>query len=223
MFFPLRDENPTSRTAWVTIALILANAAIFALEVAVGPEGAQAIVSQYGLVPAEFVRDASAAWPTLVTSMFLHGGFLHLGGNLLYLWIFGNNVEEVLGPVRFALFYALVGFGAHFAHVITDPSSPVPTIGASGAIAGVLAAYLVRYPGARVLSAVFLVFFIRVVRIPASLMIGAWLLLQIVGGASRFGAAGDSGGIAWFEHLGGFVAGLVLFRPLGGTWAWARR
>jgi membrane associated rhomboid family serine protease len=216
LFFPLRDENPTSRTPWVTTTLLAINVAAFVYEVSLGPPAAEVLVTRHGLVPAALLDGVPGAWATLFTAMFLHGGVLHLAGNLLYLWIFGNNVEDVLGPGRFLVFYLLVGLGAHAAHVLANPSSVIPTIGASGAISGVLAAYLLRYPRARVVSAVFLVFFVRIIRVPAAFVIGLWLLLQIVGGASRFGGTADASGVAWFEHLGGFVAGLALFPLTGG-------
>jgi len=223
VFFPLRDENPTSRIAWVTGTLILANAVAFLVQL-FGPLSPESIVYGFGLIPERFFSAGFEAGPypippawTLASSMFLHGDILHLGGNLLYLWIFGNNVEDVLGHIRFFLLYGASGLGAHALHLFTNASSNTPTIGASGAIAGVLAAYLIQFPHARVLSLLFLGFFVRTVMVPASLVIGAWFLLQLLSGVVSLGEVAK-GGVAWFEHIGGFVAGLVLF-PLirGGT------
>jgi membrane associated rhomboid family serine protease len=216
VFLPLKDINPTRRRAWITMALIGVNAAVFAVEI-VGLAPADEWVHVYGLVPARFEdgffsRSASGVSPTvsLFTSLFLHGDLLHLLGNLLYLWIFGNNMEDALGSLRFLLFYLLAGLGGHAAHLGASWGSTVPTIGASGAIAGVLAAYLIRYPRARIVSLLFLGFFVRLVRVPASIVIGFWFFLQLLSGVSTLGATAD-GGIAWFEHIGGFVTGLALF------------
>ncbi|MEZ5066564.1 MAG: rhomboid family intramembrane serine protease [bacterium] len=204
MFLPLKDDNPTRGTAWVTIALLVVNAAAFVLQItAADPD---ALVLRFGFVPAE----ASLAAPLpLLTSMFLHGSLLHLGGNLLYLWIFGNNVEDVLGSVRFLAFYLACGLAGHAAHWLTDPHSLLPTIGASGAISGVLAAYLLRFPRASVTSAIFLIFIVRIVRVPAAVVIGIWIALQVLNGMVSLGG-GPAGHVAWFEHLGGFAGGLLL-------------
>lgn len=145
---------------------------------------------------------------TILTSMFLHGGLLHLGGNLLYLWIFGNNVEDVMGRLRFLAFYLLCGLAGALAQIAVRPSSQVPMIGASGAIAGVLGAYLVMFPAARVMTLFFFVFFVRLIPVPALIVLGSWLLVQLIN-ASHMGP----GGVAWFAHLGGFLAGLVLIVP----------
>jgi membrane associated rhomboid family serine protease len=209
LLFPLRDENPTSRRPWITSALIAANAVAFVVQsLGAGEE----LVLQGGLVPARILATGDA-FVTLFTSMFLHGGLLHLGGNLLYLWIFGNNIEDVLGHVRFLGFYFLAGLGGHAAHILVNPGSTIPTIGASGAISGILGAYLVRFPHARVQSLFFFLFFVRWVRVPAILVIGLWLGMQIIGGIDEF-AMSDQGGIAWFEHLGGFAVGVLVFRAV---------
>ena len=142
---------------------------------------------------------------TLVTSMFIHGGFIHLFFNMLYLWIFGNNIEDFLGPIRFVIFYLLSGLGASLTHIIFNMNSQVPMIGASGAIAGVLGAYLILYPGARVLTFVFLFFIIRIIPIPAAFILGLWFLLQVMN-------VGIGGGVAWFAHIGGFLIGVVLIK-----------
>ena len=142
---------------------------------------------------------------TLVAAMFIHGGFIHLFFNMLYLWIFGNNIEDFLGPIRFVIFYLLSGLGASLTHIIFNMNSQVPMIGASGAIAGILGAYLILYPGARVLTFVFLFFFIRIIPIPAAFILGLWFLLQVMN-------VGIGGGVAWFAHIGGFLIGVVLIK-----------
>jgi membrane associated rhomboid family serine protease len=204
---PLRDENPTTRRPWITIALIVANAVVFVVQSAEG----ESLVLRGGLVPARVLQLEAGSFVTLFTSMFLHGGLVHLGGNLLYLWIFGNNIEDVLGHVPFLAFYFLAGLGGHAAHLLMNAGSTIPTIGASGAISGILGAYLVRFPHASVHSLFFFVFFVRWVRVPAVLVIGIWLAMQVLGGVDEF-ALPDHGGVAWFEHLGGFAVGVLVFR-----------
>jgi membrane associated rhomboid family serine protease len=211
MFLPLRDDNPTSRFPFVTVGLIAANVLIF-LAQATAPHGLEQAVLRFGAVPYAVTHfrslaGASAVPPllTLLTSMFLHGSLFHLMGNMLYLWIFGNNIEDRLGPFRFALFYLACGTAAALTHVAFAPSSRVPMIGASGAIAGVLGAYALLYPRARVRTLVFLVFYIDVVAVPAGLILGIWFALQVLN-------VGIGGGVAWFAHIGGFLAGLLLIR-----------
>ncbi len=147
---------------------------------------------------------------SLFSSMFLHGGFLHLAGNMLYLWIFGDNVEDQLGHVKFFIFYILCGLAASLLHIITAPNSKVPMVGASGAIAGVLGAYMIRFPRARILTLIFLGFFIRIVAVPALFVLGFWFILQLLYAFPSIGST--SGGVAWFAHVGGFLAGIVLFK-----------
>jgi membrane associated rhomboid family serine protease len=154
--------------------------------------------------------DLPGALLSVVTSMFLHGGWIHLGGNLLYLWIFGNNVEDRLGRVPFLLFYLAGGIAAVAAQVVIDPSSDVPLVGASGAIAAALGAYMVLFPGARILSLVFLGFFYQLIQVPALLVLGFWFVLQLIQGFASLGADTSLGGVAFFAHIGGFVAGLVI-------------
>jgi len=214
--FPLRDDNPTTITPVLTIALIAINVVAFMYQVSLGPRGDQTLLYQYGTIPAvvlgERALPASAvAVPpamTLFTSMFLHGGIMHLLGNMLYLWIFGNNIEEAMGRVRFLLFYLLTGIVASLVHVMSNPDSIVPTIGASGAISGVLGAYILLYPRARVLTLVFLGFFIRLMYIPAGLVLGIWFALQLLSGSMA--GQGSGGGVAFWAHVGGFVAGMLL-------------
>ncbi len=211
MFIPLRDENPTARWPFVTVLLIAANVAIFLFQVA-APRGMESAVLRFGAVPYDIVHFRSAveaaAFPpllTLLTSMFLHGSLFHLLGNMLYLWIFGNNIEDRLGPFRFVLFYLACGVAAGLTHILAQPGSRVPMIGASGAIAGVLGAYAVIFPRARVKTLVFLIFFIDVVPVPAALVLGFWFLAQVLN-------VGMGGGVAWFAHIGGFLAGILFIR-----------
>jgi membrane associated rhomboid family serine protease len=163
-----------------------------------------AAVMKYGAVPEAVARLTAPL--TLLTSMFLHANFFHLAGNMLYLWIFGNNIEDVLGPFRFIAFYLLCGLAASLAQIVSRPGSQVPMVGASGAIAGILGAYLILFPGARIRTFLFLVVFVRIVSIPAIVVLGLWLVLQILN-------IGMGGGVAWFAHVGGFLAGMALIRP----------
>jgi membrane associated rhomboid family serine protease len=171
----------------------------------------------YGLVPGEFLSGVDLPpmislpiWITLFTSMFLHGGLVHLLGNMLYLWIFGDNVEDAMGHGKFLAFYLLCGMAAAFAQMAVSPHSAVPQIGASGAIAGVLAAYFMLFPYARVLTLIPIFFFIRLVSIPAVVLLGFWFILQVISGASSLGS---TSGVAWFAHIGGFIAGALLVFP----------
>lgn len=216
---PLKDDIPSRRFPAINAALIAVNCAVFLYEAGQGA-GLQQFIVRYGVVPARLLADGSAGWPTILTSMFLHGGWAHLLGNMLYLFIFGDNVEDALGHLRYLLFYLLCGTAAAWSHVLSGPASVVPTVGASGAIAGVLGAYLVLFPRAGVLTLIPLGFFFRVVRIPALVVLGFWIVLQVIlGVASLPTAHGAQGGTAWFAHIGGFAAGLALVKPM----AWRPR
>jgi len=213
MFIPIKDENPTSRFPYVTVAFIALNIVVFFYQLTSG-EGLQHYVYRLGAVPYEITHFTSLRVPgiprlspplTLITAMFLHGSILHLLGNMLYLWIFGNNIEDYLGSFRYVLFYFLSGLGASLAHILFNPNSRVPMIGASGAIAGVLGAYIILYPRANVITVVFLFFFIRIVPIPAAIVLGFWFFLQMLN-------IGIGGGVAWFAHIGGFLIGILLIR-----------
>jgi membrane associated rhomboid family serine protease len=224
---PLRDANPTRRPALVTLAIVIACGVAFGWELGLQASGGtafEAAITTWGVVPARL----TAAWGrgdvvsgetlTLLTSQFLHAGWLHLLGNLLYLWIFGNNVEDRLGRVAFPFFYLAGGVVAGLAQVAINPDSPIPTIGASGAIAATLGAYIVFYPGARVTSLVFFGFFYQLVRIPAVIVLGFWFVLQLLDGIGSLGAT-QGGGVAFFAHIGGFVFGAVvawILTALGG-------
>ena len=227
--FPLKDDNPSRTTPVFTIALIIVNALVFlyqfSLEVG-GREGARAaesFIREFGLVPCRLTGachgspDLPSPVLTIFTSMFMHGGWFHIGGNMLYLGIFGNNVEDTLGHVRYLLFYLASGVAAALAQVAIGPTSDVPMVGASGAVSGVLGAYLVLFPHAHVTTLIILGFFFRVVRIPALVVLGFWIVLQVLNGLGSFGARG---GVAFFAHIGGFLAGiglLFVLRPRVGA------
>jgi membrane associated rhomboid family serine protease len=201
---PLRDIIPSRTTPFVTITLIVVNALVFFYQLSLGPLVEQ-FVLYYGLVPAAF------SWITLFTSMFLHGSFLHFAGNMLYLWIFGDNVEDRMGHGRFIVFYFLCGAAAALAQTITDPSSVVPMVGASGAIAGVMGAYFVLYPRSRILTLVPIFFFIQLIEVPAIFFLGIWFVMQFLSGAvgTIANAAGEpAGGVAFWAHVAGFAAGM---------------
>jgi membrane associated rhomboid family serine protease len=211
--FPIRDHNPSGGTPFVTIALIAINILVFLGYFSL-PEGQlQDFFMTWGLVPARFM--SGQGLETLVTSMFLHGGWMHLGGNMLFLWIFGDNLEEEMGHFGFLLFYLASGVAAALAQVLPDPGSFAPMVGASGAIAGVMGGYLLLFPRAKVdVLFIFFIFF-RIFAIPAWIVLGIWLAIQIFSGVST---PTDAGGVAYWAHVGGFAAGLILTLP-----AWMRR
>ncbi len=219
--FPLRDENPTEITPFFTMALIAANVAIWILLQGAGsPEALEASVCTYGAIPAELTGELSPVtlapcplggrtWVTLLSSMFLHGGWFHLLGNMWFLWIFGNNVEDSMGHLRFVVFYVLAGLAAEAAHIAMGPGSPVPMVGASGAISGVMGGYLVLYPRVRVQTAFVLFVFVRIIPIPAWFVLLEWFGIQLLSG---IGAPQTDAGVAFWAHVGGFVAGVVLVK-----------
>jgi membrane associated rhomboid family serine protease len=220
---PLKDDNPTRRFPWVTVLLIVANLAVFLFEASLAEESLNAFITEWGLVPARLLADPfdPRELLTVFSSMFLHGGWLHVLGNMLYLWIFGNNIEDRLGSAGFTLFYLAAGVAAALAQVAAAGPVDIPTVGASGAVAGVLGAYLVLYPGAAVVTLIPIFFFIEVARVPAFLVIGFWFLLQLGNGVASLGDMA-SGGVAWFAHIGGFAAGLVVAAFLA-VWERVRR
>jgi membrane associated rhomboid family serine protease len=219
---PLKDDIPTRRTPVVTIALIAINVIVyFAFEqglLGLGDVGNERVID-FGAIPSEITDPGSHATPgdqpsfviTIFTSMFLHGSLLHLGGNMLFLWIFGNNIEDSMGRLTFVAFYLLGGLAALGLQVVTDPNSMVPTVGASGAIAGVLGAYARLYPRARVVTLVFIVIIFTVVTLPALLVLGLWFLLQLLPAFSE-PITGAGGGVAYFAHIGGFAFGLLAIK-----------
>lgn len=208
---PIKDDNPTRRFPWVTLALIAVNLLVFFYEISLGDAALNAFIAEWALSPARFLAAPFSTHEllTVVTSMFLHGGWLHVLGNMLYLWIFGNNIEDRLGHSTFLVFYLAAGAAGALAHVAASGAIDVPTVGASGAIAGVLGAYLVLYPGAAIVTLIPIFFFIEVARVPAFLVIGFWFLLQLGSGVASLGSVA-SGGTAWFAHIGGFIAGLLV-------------
>jgi rhomboid family protein len=217
--FPLKDDNPSRTTPVFTIALIITNVLVFIYQVSLevgGAEGARAaesFVREFGLVPCRLTGschsspDLPSPVLTIFTSMFMHGGWFHVGGNMLYLGIFGNNVEDTLGHLRYLLFYLASGVAAALAQVAISPTSDVPMVGASGAVSGVLGAYLLLFPHAHVTTLIILGFFFRVVKVPALIVLGFWIVLQVLNGLGSFGARG---GVAFFAHIGGFLAGIAL-------------
>ena len=210
---PLRDFIPTRRFPVLTVSIIVVNIIAFGYELLAEAGGTlDQTFYTMGVVPFEVTHNFGPAVAlSFLTSLFLHGGFMHIAGNMLYLWIFGNNVEDSMGRGRFLVFYLIAGITASAAQVLASPSSPVPTIGASGAIAGVLGAYIVLFPNARVQTLIFLGYFARMAHLPALLVLGFWFVLQLFNGLMAFGVA-QAGGVAWFAHVGGFVAGLLLVR-----------
>lgn len=214
---PLKDDIPGERFPAVTVGLIGVNVLVFLWEVLGGGQGNfERVIRSYGAVPWE-VTHLTDVWPygvvpvplTVVSSMFLHGGVAHILGNMLYLWIFGNNVEDAMGTVKFVVFYVVCGIAAAMTQVALTPNSHVPLVGASGAIAGVLGAYLVLYPRARVLTLVPIFYFVRLIYLPAVVFLGLWFVLQLI---SVPGSLRGGGGVAFLAHVGGFVAGLVLVK-----------
>jgi membrane associated rhomboid family serine protease len=242
--FPLKDDIPTQRFPILTVLIMVACTVVyFGVEgggLGLGDKGNEKVL-EYGVIPYEITHpgsdcgltadeqavvcegqanvagsapDQAPWWATLLTSMFMHGSLLHLGGNMLFLWIFGNNIEDSMGRPRFVAFYLLGGIAALAGQVLIDPDATVPTVGASGAIAAVLGAYAVLYPRARVLTVVFIIIFFTIVELPALLVLGLWFLIQVAYGASDLAqpVGGQGGGVAYFAHIGGFLFGLALIK-----------
>ena len=212
---PIRDHNPSGRTPYVTYALIAANILVFLSYFMMfeNPAAINAFFGKWAMIPANV--SAGQGYETLFTSKFLHGGWMHLGGNMLFLWIYGDNMEDEMGHGPYLAFYLAAGLAAGFTHLLSAPYSGVPTVGASGAIAGVMGGYLLMYPKARVDIFIFLVIFIRILPIPAWIVLMLWFGMQFIGG---IGADPETGGVAYWAHAGGFVAGLLLTIPI-----WLRR
>ncbi len=208
---PLRDDIPTRRFPVVTVSLIAVNTLVFLFEALLGSEANQ-LIDALGIVPHRFITAPyqPLVWLTLITAMYLHGGWMHLIGNMLYLWIFGNNVEDNMGRGRFFIFYTLSGLISGLAEIAASPNSMIPGIGASGAIAGVLGAYLLLYPHAKVRTLVPLPYIYTTVDLPASLVLGSWFVMQLFNGVVALSVVVQTGGIAWWAHIGGFVAGMLL-------------
>jgi membrane associated rhomboid family serine protease len=225
---PLRDNIPTSRPPVVTVVFIAVNILVYFLWQQGGfslgtPDSThyQCQLYEWSAIPAELTggdvpfpaqcgTDDAQTWMTPFTAMFMHGGLLHLGGNMLFLWIFGNNVEDSMGPIRFVVFYVLGGLAATGLHVVTDFNSEIPTLGASGAIAAVLGGYLLLFPRARVVTVIFIVFFFTIIELPALIVLGLWFLQQALYG--YFDLTGAEGSVAYFAHIGGFIFGLLTIK-----------
>ena len=230
MLIPIRDINPHRRFPVVTLLLIAANVVVFFTTadsfLAIGERAAH----QFGAIPCDildrcqpaFDQALNEAFPrrspimTLFTSMFMHGDILHLAFNMLYLWVFANNVEDRQGRIRFPIFYLVTGLAASWAHIVFSANSAVPTVGASGAISGILGGYILLWPAATIVSLVPLGFFFFSVRTPAWVSLGLWFLVQLLGTAAGLGRPSDGGGVAYLAHIGGFIAGLILIFPFGG-------
>jgi membrane associated rhomboid family serine protease len=229
--FPYRDDNPTVLTPYVTIGIIALNVIVWVVVQGLGTAGPLArSVCELGLVPGEFLRtappgtgtalgpgmmcvvDAEPNYFTIVSSMFLHGGWFHLIGNMMFLWVFGNNIEDSMGHVKFVLFYLISGIAAALAQMTVNPDSTIPMVGASGAVSGVLGGYILLYPHARVYTLLFLGFFVTTIQLKAWVMLGYWIALQVLGGLPALAGANRGGGVAFFAHIGGFVAGLVFVK-----------
>ncbi|MFB3826668.1 MAG: rhomboid family intramembrane serine protease [Bryobacteraceae bacterium] len=216
--FPLRDAQPSYSRPVVTVLLIIVNLVVFLYESMLDPYSLNHFVEVYGLVP------ANLHLTSLFTSMFLHGGWMHVLGNLWFLWIFGDNVEDVLGHGKYLMFYLLSGVAAAAGQIIVNPDSGVPMVGASGAIAGVMGAYIVKFPHARILTLVFIFLFITTVEVPAVLMLAYWFIIQLFSGVGSIARThATQGGVAFFAHVGGFVAGMVLVKVLGTKQPYRRR
>ena len=215
---PLRDTQPSYSAPLVTIGLIVANVLVFLFQISLDRYSLNHFIYTYGVIPDRLSMSA------LVTSMFLHGGWMHLIGNMWFLWIYGDNVEDILGHGRFLLFYLLAGIAAALLHTVLNPLSRVPTIGASGAIAGVMGAYLLKFPRSRILTLVPIFFFFTTVEVPAVLILVYWFVIQIFSGVGSIGYSNLSqGGVAWFAHVGGFLAGMLLISLMASRQRYSRR
>lgn len=213
---PLRDSTPSGTLPFVTIGIIVLNSMMWLYQVSLGPRFDQFIM-EYGLIPLRFLLSYQIqggifdnALIPLVASVFMHGGWMHIIGNMWFLWIFGDNVEDRLGHARYALFYILCGIGAALIQIALHPSSKIPMVGASGAISGVLGAYLVSYPYARIHTLLIIFFIIRFVEIPAFIFLIIWFVFQLISGTAELAVAQESGGVAYWAHMGGFIVGIVL-------------
>jgi len=216
--FPIYDDVPTKKFPIITVALIVLNSMVYLYQVSLGERFAEFIYSM-GLLPFEithyidlFPPGPSPIYLTIFSSMFMHGSIVHLLGNMLFLWIFGNNVEDYLGRKKFVIFYLFCGIAATLTQIFINPDSKVPMVGASGAIAGVLGAYLLLYPRAKVTTVIIFGFFIRLIKIPAVVVLGFWIIYQFLYGISSLAVRTGEGGVAWFAHIGGFICGVILIK-----------
>jgi membrane associated rhomboid family serine protease len=212
---PLRDTVPSRSFPFVMAGLLVVNVLVQVFQATLSPETQEQFLTTFAVIPARLMTPpVFSDWPTLITAQFLHGGWLHLGSNMLALFIFGDNVEDRLGHLRFLLFYLLCGIAASLLHIFVAPSSPIPALGASGAIAGVLAGYMALYPRARVVTFVPIFFIPWLIRVPAFLWAIGWFGTQLASGLMSLDADPSSGGVGFWAHVGGFIAGLILVWPL---------
>jgi len=216
--FPIWDDTPTKKFPLTTVILIALNSMIFLYQVSLGERFNEFIYSM-GLLPFEITHHIdilptgpSPIYLTIFSSMFMHGSVVHLLGNMLFLWIFGNNVEDYLGRKKFLFFYLICGISAAFTQILFNSDSTVPMVGASGAIAGVLGAYMVLYPRAKITTVIIIIFFIRLIKLPAIVVLGFWIIYQFLYGISSLAATTGEGGVAWFAHIGGFICGIILIK-----------
>ncbi len=213
---PLKAENPAKKIPIFNILLISANILVFIYQNYFVSGGSEPLFFRLGCIPYEFTHFVDIEPPalipvplTILTAMFMHGGWIHLLSNMLFLWVFGGNIEDILGHLKYLSFYIICGVAASLFHIITNIDSQIPSIGASGAIAGVMGAYVFLFPTARIKTLLILVIFIQVVRIPAIILLGYWILIQVLSGLAEFGSKAGSG-IAWFAHIGGFITGFII-------------
>jgi membrane associated rhomboid family serine protease len=216
---PLRDTIPSRTTPVVTILIIIANVFVFLYMLSLDPYSQNHFIREYAVVPARLVPSA------LITSMFLHGGWMHIIGNMWFLWVYGDNVEDVLGHGKYLLFYLLCGLAAALTQYAINPDSQIPTLGASGAIAGVMGAYLIKFPHARILTLIPIIIFWTTIEIPAAIILVYWFILQFFSGIGSVGysQASQGGGVAFFAHIGGFIAGMILVSIMGTQERYSRR
>jgi len=214
MFFPLKDENPTKQFSYMTLLMIILNCLIFFIHLAGGRYYRSLMATKFGVVPFEIVnvvdlnpKVVGGPYITLITSQFLHGGLLHLLGNMWFLWIFGNNIEDIVGHFRFILFYLLGGIAASLLQVLVTADSTIPVIGASGAVSAVLGAYVLKFPRARVRTLMFIFIFVTIINVPAAAFLGIWFFLQVL-----YSLFGTQSNVAWFAHIGGFIFGLAFIK-----------
>ena len=214
--FPLRDKIPSKTFPFITVSLIVINLVVFFYELSLGQQ-LNSFLNTFSIIPSQFNeainQPSIQIFPigfTLFSSVFLHGGWMHVIGNMWYLWIFGDNVEDSTGHFRFLIFYLLCGILAGITHILLNPFSTVPTIGASGAIAGVMGAYFLLFPKSKILTLIFIFIFIQIIEIPAVFFLGFWIILQFISGSMSRGLVDSGGGVAWWAHIGGFLVGVTL-------------
>ena len=216
--FPLRDTQPSYSRPLITVLIIILNVVVFLHEISLDEYSRNYFIAHYGLIPARFHFSA------ILTSMFMHGGWMHIIGNMWFLWIFGDNVEDVFGHLKYLAFYLLCGMAAAFTQVLFSPGSRLPMVGASGAIAGVMGAYLIKFPRSRIVTLVFIFIFITTIEVPAGLMLAYWFIIQFFSGVGTIGYSHVSqGGTAFFAHIGGFITGMILVGVMGTRQVYMRR